>query len=229
MTMAWCRTRRPRCAALARSRAAPQTRGLAGAPPAARCLNRRCPAARTQVEFKPLVQLEEVKVQSGEEDEEVVFKMCARLVRSAAYLAGGPVARRIACRARRMATPAAPAAAAAAMPAQQAPLICLGRSWPVTTLARVVLARVAMRRNSTVCLAPNSGGPSCFGGSRTRGRRRSRCGRSVARATSNSSSTRRRARSAWPRPSARAPARAMTARATPHTPCPTPHTRLVAR
>ena len=42
------------------------------------------------MEFKPLVQLEEVKTQSGEEDEEVVFKMCARLVTRAASLAGCP-------------------------------------------------------------------------------------------------------------------------------------------
>merc|ERR1719378_1843093 len=39
------------------------------------------PEEEAQVEFEPLVKLEEVKVTSGEEEEEVVFKMRAKLFR----------------------------------------------------------------------------------------------------------------------------------------------------
>lgn len=36
-----------------------------------------CGRALLQVEFEPVVKLEEVKTQTMEEDEEVLFKMCA--------------------------------------------------------------------------------------------------------------------------------------------------------
>ena len=81
MTTAWCPTRRLRRVPGRRQRrslAASAARGRGWA----RSLVRRVQSLTScsppgQVDFKPLVQLEEVKVTSGEEEEEVVFKMCA--------------------------------------------------------------------------------------------------------------------------------------------------------
>ena len=61
MTMSSRKRRRRRCAALVDS-------------PWRVCSKSRCPLP-LQVEFKPLVQLEEVKTANGEEDEDAIFKM----------------------------------------------------------------------------------------------------------------------------------------------------------